>query len=67
MATKSAGEFRNGMTLEIDGKVCQVMEFMHVKPGKGSGICPCKIKRYHQRWCGRDNLPSDRVFPGSIY
>ena len=31
MATKSAGEFRNGMTLEIEGKVCQVIDFMHVK------------------------------------
>ena len=28
MATKSAGEFRNGMTLEIDGKVCQVIDFI---------------------------------------
>ena len=36
MAKKSAGEFRNGMTLEIDGKVCQVVEFMHVKPGAGN-------------------------------
>lgn len=34
MAKKSAGEFRNGMTLEIDGKVCQVVEFMHVNREK---------------------------------
>ena len=32
MAKKSAGEFRNGMTLEIEGKVYQVIEFLHVKP-----------------------------------
>lgn len=44
MATKSAGEFRNGMTLEIDGKVCQVMEFMHVKPGKGAAFVRVKLK-----------------------
>ena len=44
MATKSAGEFRNGMTLEIDGKVCQVMEFMHVKPGKGAAFVKAKLK-----------------------
>lgn len=31
----SAGDFRNGITLEIDGNVYQIMEFMHVKPGKG--------------------------------
>ena len=32
------------------------------KTGKRSSFCPREIKRYHQRWCGRDNLPSDRVF-----
>ena len=30
----SAGDFRNGVTLEIDGQVVQIMEFQHVKPGK---------------------------------
>ena len=44
MAKKSAGEFRNGMTLEIDGKVCQVVEFMHVKPGKGAAFVRTKLK-----------------------
>lgn len=44
MATKSAGEFRNGMTLEIDGKVCQVIDFMHVKPGKGAAFVRVKLK-----------------------
>ena len=38
MAKKSAGEFRNGMTLEIEGNVYQVLEFLHVKPGKGAAI-----------------------------
>ena len=31
----SAGEFRNGVTFEQDGQVLQVVEFQHVKPGKG--------------------------------
>ena len=44
MATKSAGEFRNGMTLEIEGKVCQVIDFMHVKPGKGAAFVRVKLK-----------------------
>ena len=44
MATKSAGDFRNGMTLEIDGKVCQVIDFMHVKPGKGEAFVRVKLK-----------------------
>ena len=30
----SAGEFRNGITFDMDGKVMQVIEFQHVKPGK---------------------------------
>ena len=29
----SAGDFRNGVTLEIEGQVMQIMEFQHVKPG----------------------------------
>ena len=33
----SAGEFRNGVTFEQDGQVLQVVEFQHVKPGKGAG------------------------------
>ena len=34
----SAGEFKNGLTLEIEGQVCQIMEFQHVKPGKGAAF-----------------------------
>ena len=37
MATITAGEFRNGVTFEMDGQVMQVVEFQHVKPGKGAG------------------------------
>ena len=40
----SAGDFRNGMTLEIDGNVCQIIEFQHVKPGKGAVFVRTKIK-----------------------
>ena len=36
MATITAGDFRNGKTFEMDGKVMQVVEFQHVKPGKGA-------------------------------
>ena len=34
----SAGEFRNGMTIEYDNSVYQIVEFQHVKPGKGCGF-----------------------------
>ena len=40
----SAGDFRNGLTLEIDGVVYQVIEFQHVKPGKGAAFVRTKLK-----------------------
>ena len=40
----SAGDFRNGMTFEMDGQVMQVIEFQHVKPGKGAAFVRAKIK-----------------------
>ena len=40
----SAGDFRNGITLEIDGQVVQIMEFQHVKPGKGAAFVRTKLK-----------------------
>ena len=40
----SAGEFRNGVTFEMDGKVMQVVEFQHVKPGKGAAFVRTKMK-----------------------
>lgn len=40
----SAGDFRNGITLEIEGNVFQIMEFQHVKPGKGAAFVRTKLK-----------------------
>ena len=40
----SAGEFRNGTTFEMDGSVFSIVEFQHVKPGKGSPFVRAKIK-----------------------
>lgn len=40
----SAGDFRNGLTLEIDNAVYQVIEFQHVKPGKGAAFVRTKLK-----------------------
>lgn len=40
----SAGDFKNGITLEIDGNVCQIVEFQHVKPGKGAAFVKAKLK-----------------------
>jgi elongation factor P len=40
----TAGEFRNGITFEMDGNVFQVIEFQHVKPGKGAAFVRTKYK-----------------------
>ena len=40
----TAGEFRNGVTFEMDGKVMRIIEFQHVKPGKGAAFVRTKIK-----------------------
>ena len=40
----SASEFRNGVTFEMDGKVMQVVEFQHVKPGKGAAFVRVKMR-----------------------
>lgn len=40
----SAGEFRNGITIEMDGSIYQILEFQHVKPGKGAAFVRTKLK-----------------------
>ena len=40
----SAGDFRNGVTFELDGQVFQIVEFQHVKPGKGAAFVRTKLK-----------------------
>ncbi len=40
----SAGDFRNGVTFEMDGNVYQIVEFQHVKPGKGAAFVRTKIR-----------------------
>lgn len=40
----TAGDFRNGVTFDMDGQVYQVIEFQHVKPGKGAAFVRTKFK-----------------------
>lgn len=40
----TAGDFRNGMTFEEDGNVMQIVEFQHVKPGKGAAFVRAKVR-----------------------
>lgn len=41
----STGDFRNGMVIELDGVLMQIVEFQHVKPGKGPAFVRTKIKK----------------------
>ncbi len=40
----SAGDFRNGVTIEYEGNLFQIIEFQHVKPGKGAAFVRCKLR-----------------------
>ncbi len=40
----SAGDFRNGITIELDNNIFQIVEFQHVKPGKGAAFVRTKLK-----------------------
>ena len=40
----SAGDFRNGITIEMDNNIFQIIEFQHVKPGKGAAFVRTKLK-----------------------
>ena len=40
----TAGDFKNGITIEYDGKICQIVEFQHVKPGKGAAFVRTKLR-----------------------
>ena len=40
----SAGEFRNGVTIEFEGNIYQIIEFQHVKPGKGAAFVRTKLR-----------------------
>jgi translation elongation factor P len=40
----SAGDFKNGITLEVDGNIVQIIDFQHVKPGKGAAFVRTKLK-----------------------
>ncbi len=39
-----AGDFKNGITFDMDGQVMQVIEFQHVKPGKGAAFVRTKLR-----------------------
>ena len=64
-AVYSAGDFRNGTTFEMEGNVYRVVEFQHVKPGKGAAFVRTKLKNVITGAVLEKTFnPSDK-FPGS--
>ena len=46
----TAGDFKNGLTIQFENNIYQIIEFQHVKPGKGAAFVRCKLKNYQERW-----------------
>ena len=67
MAMITAGDFRKGMTVEIDGQVWSVTDFLHVKPGKGAAFVRTKLKNVmtgavlEQTFNPTDKYPTARI------
>jgi elongation factor P len=63
----STSDFKNGMTLLMDGEVYQIKEFQHVKPGKGGAFVRSKLRKYStgqvidKTWRAGENVDIARV------
>ena len=56
----SAGDFKNGLTVEIEGNIYQILDFQHVKPGKGAAFVRTKLKNIINGGVVEKDIPSDR-------
>lgn len=56
----SAGEFRKGITFEMNGEPHVILDFQHVKPGKGSPFVRTKIQKYSDRCYKRRSVQPQR-------
>ena len=63
----SAGDFKNGVTLEIDGNIYQILEFQHVKPGKGAAFVRTKLKNIISGGAVEKTFKTYRKIPKSSY
>ena len=62
----SAGDFRNGITVEIEGNVFQIVEFQHVKPGKGAAFVRTKLKNIKNGGVVEKTFRPTEKFPAAI-
>ncbi len=62
----SAGDFRNGITIEIEGNIFQIIEFQHVKPGKGAAFVRTKLKNIKNGGVVEKTFRPTEKFPQAI-
>lgn len=62
----STNEFKTGMTIEIDGNLWTVIEFLHVKPGKGSAFVKTKLKKVETGAVLERTFRAGEKFPRAI-
>ena len=62
----SAGEFRNGMTVEYNNGIYQVIEFQHVKPGKGAAFVRTKLKNIETGGVVETSFRPTEKFPPAV-
>ena len=63
--TVSTNQFRNGMHIEVDGAVWRIVEFQHVKPGKGGAFVRTKLKALESTSASRRRSTWSRHGPRS--
>ena len=62
-AVISTNQFKNGTHIEIDGTIFKIVEFQHVKPGKGGAFVRTKLRRIDGRLGDRQDLPGGGEVP----
>lgn len=62
----SAGDFRNGITIELDNNIYQIIEFQHVKPGKGAAFVRTKLKNIKNGGVVEKTFRPTEKFPQAI-
>lgn len=62
----TAGEFKNGITIEIDDNIFQIIEFQHVKPGKGAAFVRTKLKNIKNGGVTEKTFRPTEKFPQAI-
>jgi len=59
----SAGDFRNGVTIEMDNNIFQIIEFQHVKPGKGAAFVRTKLRNIRNGGVTETTFRPNEKFP----